>query len=193
MAAAPTVSPRAQRARDAIADALLALIREGDLRATAPRIAARAGVALRTVFHHFPDLEALHRHAGARQAAQIERLLAPIDASLPLPGRLDAFVRQRARLYEFIAPVRRAALLHEPGSPAVARSLAEVRARKRADALRVFARELAGRPPEVAAALAATASYAFWEALRGPQALSLARARAALHAALAHLVDGGRP
>jgi AcrR family transcriptional regulator len=185
----PTASPRAQRARDAIADALLALLREGDLRATAPRIAARAGVSLRSVFHHFPDLEALHQAAGARQAAAIARLARPIDRAAPLAARLEAFVAQRARVYEFIAPVRRAALLHEPSSPAVANSLADVRGAKRAEALALFARELAGRR-ELAAAVAAVSSYSFWDALRHQQGLSVAAARRVLAATLATLLGG---
>ena len=39
---------RGTRARTAVVDALLDLIEEGDLRPTAPRIAERAGVSLRS-------------------------------------------------------------------------------------------------------------------------------------------------
>jgi AcrR family transcriptional regulator len=186
-----SVSPRAVRARDVIADALLELIRAGDLRATAPRIAAQAGVSLRTVFHHFPDLESLHRHVAARQLGRLEAALAPLDAALPLSARIDAFVRQRARAYEMVAPVRRAALLHEPFSDAVARTLGEARTRKRRDAVRLFAAEL-GRDADRRAALGAIASFSTWEALRRHQGLSVVRARRALAAAITGLLAGGK-
>jgi TetR/AcrR family transcriptional regulator, regulator of autoinduction and epiphytic fitness len=195
--AASSISPRARRARALIADALLELIREGDLRATAPRIAARAGVSLRTVFHHFPDLEALHQAVGERQVARIAELLAPIDPSWPLDLRIERFTGQRARVYELIAPVRRAALLHEPLSPAVAHSLAQVRAQKRAHALASFAPELRAAPAAtrrtLAAALAALASFSTWDALRRQQGLAVPAARRALALSLTRLLDGGRP
>ena len=47
---------RSARTRHAVVDALLDLLGEGDLRPTAARIAERAGVSLRIVFHHFEDL-----------------------------------------------------------------------------------------------------------------------------------------
>src|SRR5208282_909869 len=57
---------RSARTRHAVVDALLDLLGEGDLRPTAARIADRAGVSLRLVFHHFDDLEAIYSEfAGA--------------------------------------------------------------------------------------------------------------------------------
>ena len=50
---------RSERTRNAIVDAHLRLIHEGDLRPTAERIAKQAGVSLRALWSHFSDLEAL--------------------------------------------------------------------------------------------------------------------------------------
>jgi hypothetical protein len=62
--------------------------------------------------------------------------------------------------------------------------MALVRAWKRADAERVFARELKPLAPErraeVAAALGAAASFATWESLRSHQGLAPEAARAAM-------------
>src|SRR5258705_9594197 len=58
---------RAVATRTAGVDALLRLLEEGDLRPPAPRIAARAGVSLRSVVHHFAHLESLFAAAADRQ------------------------------------------------------------------------------------------------------------------------------
>ena len=184
---------RSVRARTAVVDALLDLIEEGDLQPTAPRIAERAGVSLRLVFHHFTDLEALFAAAADRQFARLRRLSSPLPSGGPLPRRLTAFVRQRVRMLEGLSPVRRAALLFEPFSAEVAVRLAEVRGVGRTEVARVFAPELAGRRPtarrELAAALGATASWSTWETLRRHQRLARPRAARVLTRMLRALLE----
>jgi len=102
---------RGERARGAIVDALLGLIDGGDLRPSAARIAARAGVSLRSVFQHFNDVESLFAAAASRQAERLAAHIGAVPDEGPLERRLGAFVRQRAKLLEAIAPVRRAAIL----------------------------------------------------------------------------------
>jgi AcrR family transcriptional regulator len=172
---------RGERTRDAVVNAMLDLIEEGDLHPTAPRIADRAEVSLRTVFHHFEDLEALFAVAARRQ---IERQLgrAPrVRRDGALDERIDALVSARAGILEAISPVRRAALLSEPFSRVIAAHLSWIRARGRKEIERVFAPELRARPAgarrELTEALAAAASWSTWEALRAHQGLSAASAR----------------
>ncbi|MDQ1404005.1 MAG: TetR/AcrR family transcriptional regulator, regulator of autoinduction and epiphytic fitness, partial [Actinomycetota bacterium] len=88
---------RAQRTRRAVVDALLALIEEGDLRPTGPRIAERAGVSLRSVFQHYNDLESLFAAAGERQLERIADAVTPIDPTLPLGARVVSYAEQRGR------------------------------------------------------------------------------------------------
>src|SRR5437016_665582 len=107
---------RSQRTRRAIVDALRALHHEGDLRPTAPRVADRAGVSLRTVWQHFADLETLLVEAGRRDLEIARAFVEPIPATLPLGDRIDRVARQRARMFEEMAPPWRAARLHEPFS-----------------------------------------------------------------------------
>jgi TetR/AcrR family transcriptional regulator of autoinduction and epiphytic fitness len=175
---------RGVRARAAVVDAYLDLINEGDLRPTAARVAGRAGVSLRLVFHHYADLEALYAEAADRQARRLKPLMRPIDPALPRDARIAAFIARRARLLETIAPVRRAALLQEPFSPTLSRRLAEARAMTRAEVGRTFERELAACPPrlraETFAALDAACSFVTWESLRRHQGLSPQRARAVM-------------
>lgn len=175
---------RGARARAAIADALLALIERGDLRPSAARVAERAGVSLRSVFQHFSDVESLFAAAASRQAERLEALLAGVPDEGPLAARLDAFVRARTRLLEAISPVRRAAILMEPFSSELQGRLGAFRKLKADEVRRVFATELARRPPaarrRLLAALVATASWSVWQALREHQGLSQAEARRVL-------------
>jgi TetR/AcrR family transcriptional regulator, regulator of autoinduction and epiphytic fitness len=75
---------RSARTRRSIVDALRGLHQEGDLRPTAPRVAERAGVSLRTVWQHFNDLETLLVAAGQRDYEIAMRYVTPIDGSAPL-------------------------------------------------------------------------------------------------------------
>lgn len=183
---------RGARARAAIVDALLALIERGDLRPSAARIAERAGVSLRSVFQHFSDVDSLFAAAASRQAERLAPLAGDVPDEGPLAARLDAFVRKRARLLDAISPVRRAAILMEPFSSELQGRLGAFRALKADEVRRVFAAELARRPPAVRrrllAALVATASWTNWQALRDHQRLSQAEARRVLRRMLESLL-----
>ena len=181
---------RAERTRTALATAYLDLLTEGDLRPTAERIAERAGVSPRSVFKHFPDRESLFAAASEIQEGRVREVVGePPDASAPLDERLDAFVDQRARFHEFVAPVRRSALLTEPFSRVVAEKLRMAREAGAAQVDHVFAQELdavRGRARvDLRAALCATAAWPTWESLRRHQGLPADRARAILRDMLA--------
>jgi len=181
-------SVRAERTHEAGVEALLARLDEGDVRPPAERIAARAGVSERSVFLHFGDREALFEAAARRQYERVVPTLRPIDPDLPLPGRIDEFTAQRARLYETVSGVRRGALLIEHESPAVASRLAEVRYAKAKEVERVFAAELRERPPAVRDALVAACAWTSWQSLRFHQGLKASHAREAMKAAIAGLL-----
>jgi AcrR family transcriptional regulator len=107
---------RALRTREAIVDASIALVDEGDLRPTAPRIAERAKVSVRSVFQHFDDLEGLYAAVGDRLVERLSHLRMAVDHDAPVDDRIAEVVRQRAVLLEAITPVRRAAAIHAPFS-----------------------------------------------------------------------------
>jgi TetR/AcrR family transcriptional regulator, regulator of autoinduction and epiphytic fitness len=183
---------RAERTRQALVDALLALLYEGQLQPTAERIAQRAGVSERSLFQHFADREALYQAVAVEQYERIAPTLEPIDVSLPLAERIDAFVEQRARLLETVTPVWRAALLREPDSEVVSSWLQTTRSQKAAKLEDVFGAELEqlGQSERgvVLAALVAASAWTFWEALRAHQRLSVDRSRAAMRETLAALL-----
>jgi len=186
---------RSAATRAAVVEAMLGLIQEGDLRPTAPRIATRAGVSLRSVFQHFADLDALFAAAADRQTERILRLARRLDADGPLERRLGVFVAQRARILEDISPVRRAALLMEPFSTEIGKRLSHARRLGRAELQRVFAPELAacaaGARGEMLAALAAASGFSAWEALRTHQGLSITGAERAMALMLGALLHRG--
>lgn len=173
---------RAQRTREGVIDAVLSLIADGDLRPTAPRIAERAGVSLRSVFQHFSDLDALFAEASDRELSRISGRVHTIDPSGGLDERIDAFVRQRARVLEQVTPARRASLVQEASSPALVEIRDRLLALGRQEVERTFAPELrgvaGGERAEVLEALDAATGWQTWEALRAHQRLSPEKARA---------------
>jgi len=184
---------RANRTRLAVVDALLRLIDDGDLRPTAPRIAEKAGVSLRSIFQHFSDLEALFAAAAARELERLSALVGPLPIGSSLDRRLDAFVTQRARVLEAVTPVSRAALLQESSSAELRSSRARLLAMARAEVGDVFQAELDLRSradrAELLDALDVASSWQTWEALRAHQRLSPARARRVMRRMLSALLE----
>jgi AcrR family transcriptional regulator len=187
---------RSRRTRAAIVEALVALLEEGNPQPTVEEIASRASVAPRTVFQHYADREALFAAVSAFREGHLQSLMGTIDPAAPLGERIDAIVAQRARVFEWIASVRRGALLMEPFSESVHASLESFRAAKRAELERVFAPEIAARPERERAALAcalgAAGSWSAWDALRAQQALDVDAASAALALTLRGLLGADR-
>jgi TetR/AcrR family transcriptional regulator, regulator of autoinduction and epiphytic fitness len=183
---------RAERTRQALVDALFALLDEGELRPTAERIAKRAGVSERSVFQHFPDREALFEAVARQQYERVFSGLEPVDSSRPLPERLDAFLAQRARLLEESSALRQAAILLEHDSEVVAGWLDSWRRAAATEVERVFRRELEGlergERAVLLGALVSAASGPVWEGYRLHQRMSAERARAAMRLTLAALL-----
>jgi AcrR family transcriptional regulator len=183
---------RGERTRTAIADAMLALFEEGDLRPTAPRVAERAGVSLRSVFQHFQDMEAVNAAVANRQIQRVMASARFIARDGALEGRIRAFVAERARQHDEIAPVRRAGLLIEPFSPEIAGRLRWARNRGAVEVGKVFRIELDAMPAavrrEVAEAITMAASWQAWETLRAHQGLSAVQAQRVLRRTIGALL-----
>jgi AcrR family transcriptional regulator len=185
---------RARRTRESIVDATIALLEQGDLRPTAPRVAEQAAVSVRSVFQHFDDLESLHAAVGERLVERVSFLLVPIDPTLALPERVERFVTQRSQLLEVITPIRRAADVHGPFSAEITQRLRDGQAFLRREVEVAFAPELgaleASERLEVLDALDVALAWASWHGLRAVQHRDEAEARAVLRRfvhALLHL------
>lgn len=186
---------RSYRARLAPADALLDLLNQGVERPTAAQIAARAGVSLRLVFHHFDDLEAIHASAADVQIERVRTLTKPVDPALPFEERVATFVKIRARVFEYVSPVRRASMRRETSSAEISRRMRVAHELAREHTLHAFAGEIASAPAgqraEVAAALDSVTSWETWEFLRARGGLSVKQASRVVERMVRALVIGG--
>jgi TetR/AcrR family transcriptional regulator of autoinduction and epiphytic fitness len=175
---------RGERNREAIVEALVACYADGLLRPSVDEVAERAGVSARSVHNHFVDVEALRAEVAQRQWEHFKD-----DAAVPADATIEQLVEARAKLYEGITPVRRAALLSVHASPTIARNLA------RFD--RILRRQLVSMFPqsttETIDALEALTSWDTWNRLRTAQGCSVARARRILSRAISTLTEGSAP
>jgi AcrR family transcriptional regulator len=160
---------RAVRTREAIVDAVIALIESGNLKPTAPKIAEQAGVSVRSVFQHFDDLETLFAAVGERVVSRLSRLIVPVDPALPLDDRIKSLVSQRALLLEVVTPIRRAATVHSVGSAEISRMFQTGHHFLRQQVAAVFAPELerAGASAgDLLDSLDIALAWSTWETLR---------------------------
>jgi AcrR family transcriptional regulator len=106
---------RSERSRQAMVDALLALLREGVVRPSSAQIAERAGVTQRTLFNQFGDMESLVTAACGRQVRRYLELQ-PSAGTGPVEERVRRYCLGLERLLEEIMHVRWAVLTN-PGMP----------------------------------------------------------------------------
>ena len=106
---------RGQANRSKLVAAMIELVREGSIAPTAEQVAARAQVALRTVFRHFDDMESLYREIDTEVMQLIVPLINTPFTATSWQGRLEESIQRRARLFETILPFRIAteALRHQ--------------------------------------------------------------------------------
>jgi TetR/AcrR family transcriptional regulator of autoinduction and epiphytic fitness len=163
---------RAKRTHVAIVEALTALLDEGRIEPTAAEIAARAGVATRSVGQHFASRERLMLAVATHHQAR----LAPsaIDEGASLKVRLSSFVRERTRILEGSRAMRRAAAVVADRSSAVTTALLRVARQRRQESARLFAAEIARRADPLATerTVALVTSGRAWDALREDLGLS---------------------
>jgi TetR/AcrR family transcriptional regulator of autoinduction and epiphytic fitness len=171
---------RSERTRNAIVDAHVQLIQEGDLRPTADRIARVAGVSLRALWSHFADMEALLAASGERILENRDAVFEPIPAELPLPRRIEAYCRQRARMLEQIGPAARAAAIKEPFSPTLQRYRRAHVDRVRDELKALFDTELADAGDDLLTALTGVSMFPTWGTWRDSMGLDFDAAHAAL-------------
>lgn len=188
-------SARAARTREAVVEALLSLLDQGNVRPTAREVAERAGVSLRSVYVHFDDLEDLFTAAAHRFFENHRELVKTLPHEGPLEDRLSAFVDQRARMHDAARAIRRAAVLQEPFSPALAEVLTIGRTLARGEVKQVFSIEIAQRDRterrRFVTELDIVASGTTWESLRGHHGLSLSGARDVMASMLRAILVGG--
>jgi AcrR family transcriptional regulator len=186
---------RALRTRNAVVDALLDLIDEGQVRPSAAHVAQRAGVSLRSVYQHFDDLETLFRVAAERHQQRFAHLEPLPELPSELGSRIRAFVAHRAVWMEAVSPMGRAAALQAPFSEGVADRLAGRRRRHRDTLAATFAPELAraADADRLLHAIEMATTWSTWESLRAGQGLAPEAAAAVVELTLLRLLDQPQP
>ena len=107
-------------------------------------------------------MESLYTEMDARLEAEAVALLAGDDRIGSLDDRVRALVRQRTRLFERVAPYKRAGNLQR---------WLHMQRRLRAD-LRQWLPELEGAPADLVEALELATSFESWDRLRGDRQLN---------------------
>ena len=166
---------RSERSREAIVQAMLDLIGEGELTPTAQQVAERADVGVRTVFRHFSDMETLFAAMTERIHAESEKILGVPDASRALGERIEALLDGRLALFERVAPYHRSGALQRAQSDFLrTQHERDVKALRR-NLLR-WLPELESEDPSLAHAIEMALSFEAWERLRSEQKLSARKA-----------------
>lgn len=173
-------SARAERTRQAVIEAHIALIRAGELKPTGAQVASRAGVSLRSLWGHFGDLETLFAATGAELMRRQDDAYEPIDPSLPLEERIDAYCRQRAELLEFIAPFARSSEIRAPFSRELQRNRLRYLERARYEIRALFGDRFEGVDDTVRVhvenLLGVSTTWPMWVSLRDVLRLSVPEA-----------------
>ena len=178
---------RSRRNRQAIVEALLELIAQGELLPTGEQVASRAGVGLRTVFRHFEDMDSLHAEIHTRVRRLVRPLLEDPAAEGGLEERVRALVQQRANAFERMTPFMRSGEIQRWRSSFLQQTHAETVRELRAN-LRHALTEIESLPAPMQQAVELVTSYEAWSRLRSEQGLGRERADETVRAALLALL-----
>lgn len=168
---------RGERSRQAIVAALIELVGRGVLQPTAQQVADTAGVGIRSVFRHFSEMESLYAAMDAHLEGDAVQILRGGRRAGKLDERVAALVRQRASLFERIAPYKRSANLQRWHSRFLQSRHQRLQQALRADLLE-WLPELAGAPADLLEALGLALSFESWDALRSDRRLTARAAQA---------------
>lgn len=178
---------RGARNRERIVEALLELVREGELLPTAEQVSQRAGVGTRTVFRHFDDMESLNGEVQAAIKLEIDPLLSEPRSAGTLVQRTRAMIQRRIAIFERIAPFMRSGDVQRWNTPYVQRNHADDTRRMRADLLR-WLPELHDADSDRLEALDLFTSFEAWNRLRVDQRLGRERTQQVIEASVIALL-----
>jgi AcrR family transcriptional regulator len=184
---------RRDRNRDSVMDAVIDLFTEGRNPPSAPEVAERSGVSLRSVYRYFDDHDDLITTAMARHVERNEPLFGlDTDSTAPLPDRVGRLLDARLALYAAVADTVRVAIIRSGDIPSIAGQLAARRRLLREQTAELFAPELAALDaPTAQAVLGAVDALTQFEApehLRSIANMSIEEIRSTLLTAVLRLL-----
>ncbi|MFE2552090.1 TetR/AcrR family transcriptional regulator [Streptomyces sp. NPDC059355] len=187
---------RSRQSRVKIADAVLSLLDEGASHFPANRVAERAGVSRRLVFHHFADMSQLVETAIARRLEQLMEQTRPLPAGGPRSARIAALTEQRSRILEWITPAQLTLMRLEQHGDRIQEVTRQVLDFARGRLADIFAEELgrlpAERRTEVLHGLDAVTTWGAWHHWRS-SGLSVEAAASTMETAVHALLAGTDP
>lgn len=167
---------RGDQSRRQIVDAMIALVREGEMMPSAAQVAERANVGLRTVFRHFDEMEVLYREMDEA----IREKILPI-AMRPYTGaswrdRLDEMIERRITIHEEIMPLKIAGSVLRFRSRFLMENY-RAHLRMERDSLEAILPHAVRKDQTVFRAIEMVTSFQAWRRLRQDQELSIAEAK----------------
>ncbi len=175
---------RGSRTRSLMVEALIELIDAGNPSPTAREVTERAGVAVRTLYHHFRSLDLVFIGAADRKVTHYGSLVIPLPPHGPLEVRIRALVRQRRLLFEAVGPVLQAAWGRMPANADLTDVLDRQRTLLRRQLVRTLEPEMASRQPAGSPMLLDTlttvSGWQHWATLRGESGHSAPQAEQAV-------------
>jgi AcrR family transcriptional regulator len=162
---------RGDQSRRQIVDAMIELVRSGEMSPSAAQVAERAGVGLRTVFRHFDEMEVLYR-----EMAEVIRARIMPEVVKPYSGnnwrdRLGELVNRRVALYDEIMPLKVAGSVLRFRSPFLMEDYHE-HLRMERKTLRQVLPDFILEDGDLFRALEMLTSFQAWRRLRQDQGLS---------------------
>jgi len=161
---------RSARSRQQIIDAMVSLINENSTMPTAQQVADEAGLAIRTVFRHFSEMEKLYAELDAAMAPTYEQLFVGGDRDGTLAERVRHAVEQHAAAYSQLANLIRGVMELYWSSPALRKNYSRHQRNLRKD-LEDWLPELKKVSPETRETIDAITSFEFWDRLQVHQGL----------------------
>lgn len=168
---------RRERSRQAVVDALLALLREGQPVPSVRDVAERAGVTERTLFNLYQDKTTLLAAAVARFREQAIAAMPGAPSGGPLEERVERFFEPFARFVEEYSAVRWAAMSQPELAADMRRGVILSRVRARMADLLAPDGLILDDDSELDSAIQAAVDPLTWRQLRVQQQLSLEQAR----------------
>jgi len=166
---------RGDQSRRQIVDAMIDLVRSGEMSPSAAQVAERAGVGLRTVFRHFDEMEILYR-----EMAEVIRTRIMPEVVKPYSGstwreRLGELIHRRITLYDEIMPLKVAGSVLRFRSPFLMEDYHEHLRMERKTLRQVLPADILD-DGDLFRGLEMLTSFQAWRRLRQDQGLGLAEA-----------------
>lgn len=176
---------RGDQSRRQIVEAMLDLVRAGDMSPSASQVAERAGVGLRTVFRHFEEMEILYREMAEVIAAKVIPLVKRPYTKTTWRERLSEMIERRIEIHEEIMPLKIAgSVLRFRSKFLMEDYLAHLRMERQG--LEAILPDTVRKDQTLFRALEMVTSFQAWRRLRQDQELSIADGKRVM----LRLIDG---